>query len=109
MDHLCPVCQRQLRKELKTKHTEYDCFPPKSDHHYVRREALDGQLLKMKIRIGSDKDRLYIKINFDEGFSQVWTDPDDDEARIKINHVFEPDLTDLEALRQKIRTYMVFS
>ncbi len=109
MEHMCPICQRALTKEGKNEEVDYHCYPPKSDHHYSKRVASTGELLKMKVRMGSGESRLYFKINYDQGFTQVWTDPDDDDARIRINHIFEPDLTDLEALRQKIRTYMVFS
>lgn len=108
MEHPCPICQRELAKEIKTSHVDYHCFPPKSDHHYSSRASLTGEILKMKVRIGSNENKLFFKVNYDEGYSHVWTNPDDD-TRIKINYVFEPDLTDLEALRQKLRTYMVFS
>jgi hypothetical protein len=109
MEHLCPICKRELTKEHKIKHVDYHCYPPKSDHHYSERETITGEKLKVKIRIGSGEDRLFLKVNYDESYSQVWTDPDDDDARIRINHAFEPDVSDLDALRKKLRTYMVFS
>lgn len=109
MDRPCPICKRQLTREQKSEYVEYHCFPPQSSHHYSCRTALDGQMLKMKVRISSGPDKMFFKINYDQGFSQIWTNPDDDEARIKVNHVFEPDLSDLEALRNKLRTYLVFS
>jgi hypothetical protein len=109
MEHPCPICQRALTKDDNNKHIDYHCYPPKSDHHYSKRVSPTNEILKMKVRMGSGESRLFFKINYDQGFTQVWTDPDNDESRIQINHIFEPDLTDLEALRQKLRTYMVFS
>ena len=109
MDRPCPICKRQLSSEQKTEYVEYHCFPPQSDHHYACRTSLEGQALKVKIRIGSGDNKMFVKINYDDGFSQIWTDPDDEDARTKINHVFDPDLSDLDALRNKLRTYLVFS
>lgn len=111
MDHLCPICQKKLTQDVKQDGLDYHCFPPQTDHHYSKRVSLEDQqqILKMKVRMGSGETRLYFKVNYDQGFSQVWTDPDDEEAKIQINHVFDPDLTDLQALRQKLKTYMVFS
>jgi len=109
MDHLCPICQRKLTAEdERNEITDYHCFPPPNDHHFSKRIKND-QVQKIKIRLSPDGNKLYLKINFDEGYSQVWTRPDDESSRIKINHVFEPDLSDLNALQQKLRTYLIFS
>lgn len=109
MEHLCPICNRKLTEDDHGKqYMDYHCFPPQSGHHYSKRIATDNSVLKVKVRLGSAEDRIFLKINFDEGFSEVWSDPDEDN-RIKINHVWEPDLTDLDELRAKIKTYMLFS
>jgi hypothetical protein len=82
-----------------------------SDHHYAVRVSTEAeeQVLKVKIRVSPEKDRYYLKLHYDQGYSQVWANRDEDEQKVKINHIFEPDLTDMNALRHKLKTYLVFS
>lgn len=111
MDHNCPICQRTLEKDSYRERVDYHCSPPRDDHHYAKRVLLtdESQLIKLKVRISPESSKLYLKIHYDQGYSEVWTNPDDDESKIRINHIIEPDLTDLKALQTKLRTYLVFS
>lgn len=109
MEHSCPICQRALERDDRTKYVDYHCSPPKEDHHYAKRVSPMNELLKVKARISHDGEKMFLKLHYDEGYCQVWTNPDDDASKIRINSLFEPDFSDLTALKTKLRTYLVFS
>lgn len=109
MKHLCPICQRKLTKDDKIKYVDYHCSPVKEDHHYIVRER-KGVQLKVKIRLSDAVGHVYLKINFDEGYLQAWTKPGTEgEDRTRVDQIFYPDFTQIEKLREKIRTYLLFS
>lgn len=111
MIHHCPICQRELEKDSYQERVDYHCTPPREDHHYAKRVSHtdESQILKLKVRISPEDTKTFLKIHYDQGYSEVWTNPDDDESKIRINHVMEPDLSDLKALQTKLKTYLVFS
>lgn len=115
MNRTCPICQRQLTKSpcLSTPQStviDYFCHPSMMDHHYGER-LRNGQLCKMKIRLTDQytDERMFLRIDFDEGHSHVWTKQDDQKNRIVINHTFMPDFSQIEKLKAKIQTYLIFS
>lgn len=108
MKHLCPICQRELKKEHMISYVDYHCFPAKENHHYSTRFK-DDQMLQMKVRLQTPDDtKLFFKIFLTEGYTEVWTKIND-RNRVKINQVFEPDFSQPEKLVKKILTYLIFS
>ena len=111
MEYNCPICQRKLTKEHKISHIDYHCYPPLLDHHYAKRVDRENKLLQVKIRLTEENDTtLYYKIDLEENQSYVWTKPGAiDKNRIKIDYAIIPDFTDLEKLKLKLKTYIIFS
>jgi hypothetical protein len=111
MPNPCPICQRELKKEHKIKFIDYHCTVSKSDHHYARRTTVKGDLIQCKIRFTElDKTRIYLKVQYEEGYSEVWRSPPVricDRARIL--YAIPLHFDDIEKLKFKIRTCLVFS
>ena len=105
--HTCPLCQKDLDIENKIKYIDYSCTT--SDDHYFAKRIKGDEMIKMKVRFTDpDGEKLYFKINYDLGGSQVWT-KSNDNIRTEIQSVFIPDFSDITKLKNKIRTYLVFS
>ena len=106
--HNCPLCQAELEVNNKLKYIDYSCVY-KDDHYYAKR-IKDGELTKVKVRFTdpTSGEKLYLKINYDLGGSQVWT-KSNDNVRTEIQSVWVPDFSDIDRLKNKIRTYLVFS
>lgn len=114
--HACPVCQVTLLKEDKLKYIDYYCKHSRDDHSYGVR-YVRGELIKIKVRFREpNKDKLYIKFHYDLDYIEVWSvkycsenvDPDV-PVRIPIAGTFVPDFSDVDKLKQKIKTYLIFS
>lgn len=110
MKRHCPFCKETLCKEKKTHEiTEYFCFPSMTDHHYSERLAGD-RIQKLKIRLTDivTNETMYLRVDFEQNFSHVWTTADDLKP-IQINSAFMPDFSHLGRLKAKIKTYLIFS
>ncbi len=109
MTYSCPICQKEMTKEHKIKFIDYYCDPPQPDHHYSIR-YVDTQVMKVKVRLTDVKhrDTLFFKIDYVEGNTQVWITPNDPKRTV-IPQTFTPDFSQIDKLRAKIRTYLVFS
>lgn len=119
----CPFCNTEMMLEHKIIYRDYYC---NQHDHFFSERILDvkddnGKFIKddegnqvrdlVKIKL-SLKDRaggnMYLKINYDEGTSQVWT-KDSKQPRVTISHVFVPDYDKPESIINKIKTYILFS
>ncbi len=108
---ICPICTKDMIEENKIKYIDYYCRE-RADHFYACR-ILNNEQIKIKMRFtdtleNGTKEKLFLKVNFDEGTSQVWT-KNNDNNRIQIDQIFNPDFSDLDKLKVKIRTYLLFS
>lgn len=114
----CPICSRQMEPDYKVKYLDYSCLS--DDHGYSIRLVENPftkavKQTKIRIRLGRLDDKNYLlKINFDEGYSEVWssigtTSHKDVNKRLKIEKTWSPDVSDLEKLKNKIKMYLIFS
>ena len=116
MSNLCPICQRELKKEHRIKHIDYHCFPVMRSHHYALRTTITGEKIECKIRFKeADGDRIFLKVQYIKGYSEVWSDDGDwtlDDAspppRTRIEQVIDLNFDDLDKLQNKIKTMLVF-
>jgi hypothetical protein len=109
MERLCPICQIKLTYYGASDNTDYECYPPAVDHHYAER-VVENKTAIIKIRLGSINDRIAIRINYNKNLTEVWrVGPPATSKKTIINHTFVPDFSDLNKLRDKIRTYVLFS
>ncbi len=103
----CSVCHKELVAEEKTTHKDYSCN--NDDHHFAIR-IKDGVTTKMRVRFDNDKDRMVLKIHYDEGYSEVWSQATyTNEGKIKLNQIVPTNFEDIAKLKNKIRTILVFS
>jgi hypothetical protein len=114
----CPICSRQMDTDYKIKYLDYSCLS--DDHAYLMRFVENAfskniERTKIRIRLGKMQDKHYLlKINFDEGYSEIWssvgtTSGKDLNKRIKIEKTWNPDVSNLEKLTNKIKMYLTFS
>lgn len=119
----CPFCNSELSMEHRIIFCDFFCNKP--DHFFSERiidvkdengefvTDQDGRQVKelAKIKLSFDDhtgERIYLKINYDEGNSQVWT-KNSKTHRATINNVFVPDYDNRESIIRKIKTYLLFS
>ena len=111
MEHNCPICQSQLEpQDHKILYQDYLCKKNIDHHAYMYRyRPAQNEMVQLKVRItDEDGSKIYFKVYYDQNRSEVWTRSNDNQ-RITIDHAFVPDYSDLEKLKQKIRTYIIFS
>lgn len=109
----CLVCGQKMTEVHKIKFVDYYCA--KDDHHFSWRviplehleEDASKAIAKLRIRVGEDKNRMCLKIHYDEGYSEVWSTPH--SSRIRVEQIIAPDFQDLEKLKDKLRTILVFA
>jgi hypothetical protein len=111
----CPICQKQMSKHNMIKYIDHEC---KRENHFYGKRIIKDDVTKVKIRFTEpDGEKLYIKFNYDNDLTEVWsikpgileTEHIKNKQRIPIVGTFVPDLSDLEKLKQKIKTYLIFS
>jgi hypothetical protein len=103
----CLVCNKEMEIHNKIAFVDYICN--RSDDHHFSWRIKNQSLIKLRIRFQDDKHRLCLKVHYDEQYSQVWSKaktPDID--RIRINQIIVPNFEDIEKLKNKIRTLLVF-
>lgn len=110
MKNICPICQRELSRVSDETQIEsiYGCTNRPKDSitdHYYGYKILGDELISSKVRIGN----LVIQILYREGISKVWTFGAEESKKVKINFILEPDFSDLEKIKRKIRTLLTFS
>lgn len=101
----CLICNREMEISHKLMYVDYYCNK-QDDHHFAWR-VKDNSLAKLRIRFTDGTTKLHLKVHYDEGYSEVWTKAKSDN-RLKINAIVAPDFTDLDKLKNKIRTLLVF-
>lgn len=104
-DFNCLVCNRVMKHEHQIAYIDHFCNT-QDDHHFSWR-IVHGNLAKLRIRFNEGRERLCLKIHYDEQYSEVWTDSK--SVRLKINQIIIPNFEDIEKLKNKIRTILVFS
>lgn len=108
-DNVCPICKEHLVPVDSSSNTynDYHCTTGKN-HFFAKRLAM-GQLLKVKLRLPDQGNSyLYMKVNFDENSTQVWK-KSSEKQRINIDHATSLDFSDIEKIKNKIKTYLLFS
>ena len=108
MNYSCPICKKSLTVKMNT--TDYICRDDRN-HVYIQRVE-DNKITIIKIRlIEVDGSKMFCKIRYDKNISEVWIANNDNisNQRVQINHALDTDLADLDKLKQKLRTYILFS
>lgn len=101
----CLVCGKEMELHHKISYIDHSCG--KQDDHHFSWRLVEGNMVKLRIRFQTGKERLCLKIHYDEKYSEVWTGGKSE--RIRINQIIIPNFEDIEALKNKIRMCLVFS
>jgi len=109
MEHVCPICHQPTQIDRDEKNfKDYICRTDVDKHVYMYRIVKDT-MTQLKVRMTEeDGSKLYFKVLYDQDRSEVWTKTNDNE-RINIGKAFVPDFSDLDKLKVKIKTYLLFS
>lgn len=111
--HNCPICHHEMEMTHLISYKDYYCRG--GDEHFYGKRVKNNVLTKLKIRFKEvSGEKIYIKFNYDLNSMQVWSkkpgDFDDSrDARIPIEGTFEPDFSDINKLKSKIKVYLTFS
>lgn len=107
MDYLCPICDAKMDPQDMIEYTDYFCAPKVKNHHLSFRINDKGEQTHLKAFINEHgRSKIYFKINFVEEYTEIW---EGSSTRFRIDQVISYDFTDLVSLRNKLRTYLVFS
>lgn len=98
----CPVCNKEMEIHHKIMYVDYSC--DRSDSHHFSWRIRDNNLAKLRIRLD---DGLCLKVHYDEKYSEAWTS-DKPDNKIRVNQIVIPNFEDLDKLKNKIRTLLVF-
>lgn len=125
----CLVCGKEMEDHHKISYIDYNCTDYKcNDIDYTRNELrksdhqlslrivndfwMDGSIQMntpkmIKLRLAFYKERLHLKIHYDQKYSEVWGKVNSSH-RVRINQIIVPDFSDLNKLKNKIKTLLVF-
>jgi hypothetical protein len=107
MNNQCPICKSEMNKNDLVSYIDYFCWPIKEDHHYSRR--IRGTELQIeKIRISTKEETFYLKLDYSNILSEIWTKPNGSH-KVQLDHLINVDFTDLNKLEEKLKTYILFS
>lgn len=90
----------------KISFVDYSCKHSPDDHHFSWR-IKNNNLAVLRIRFGKGSERLCLKVHYDEGYSEVWSNPMSTN-RLRINQIVVPNFEEVDKLKNKIRTLLVF-
>jgi hypothetical protein len=118
----CLICGQDMEMHHKISYVDHICnrlsyeSPVAYEHQLCLRivyeEWMDGSI-KMrtpklaKLRVAFHKERLHLKVHYDEKYSEVWGKVNSPH-RIRINQIVAPDFSNLDKLKNKIKTLLVF-
>lgn len=108
MYHQCPICQNSLSEEEVFHQSEEKDFVCHKENHFFGARLKDNKPIALKLRLTDGKDKLYLRINYEANYSSIWTKADEPRP-IKVPGVISSDFSDLDKIKRKIKTYLLFS
>lgn len=120
----CLVCGKEMEEHHKIAYVDYTC----NDVDYtsnklqgmghqltlriVHDDWMDGSI-KMrtprmaKLRVAFYRERLFLKVHYDDKYTEVWA-KNNSVHRNRINMIVVPDFSNIDKLKNKIKTLLVF-
>jgi hypothetical protein len=116
----CLVCNCEMVINHKISYVDHFCNVD-DDHYFCIRivnlykvtstygeaEKTGEMMAKLYVKFRVGRERLNLKVHYDEKYSEAWS-KSKTTVRLKINQIIIPDFTDIEKLKNKIRTILVF-
>jgi hypothetical protein len=84
--------------------SDYSCS--QDDHHFSYR-VVDHKMIILRVRFGTGESKLCLKVDYLDGRSEVWS-RSASAHRIKISRIIVPDFANIDKLKNKIKTCLVF-
>lgn len=120
----CLVCGKEMEEHHKIAYVDYTCNDVDytsnklrgSDHQLSLRIVnefwMDGSIQMKtprmtKLRIAFYREKLHLKIHYDDKYSEVWGKINSPH-RLRINQIVVPNFSDIDKLKNKIKTLLVF-
>lgn len=103
----CPLCHNEMICESKLLAPIADYICRNKEDHWFAERVENTKIIYMKMRINENERSYYLIINYTKNIMQVWSHKD--RRRILIRHVFVPNFSNLDKLKNKIKTYLVLS
>lgn len=110
MIHNCPICNSPLIEEevYPAQLGDKDFICRKENHFLAKRVKSTGETSILKFRLKEGNEKLFIKLNYKSNHTSIWTKPN--EVRpIRVPGLIALDLSNIHKLKQKIKTYLLFS
>lgn len=109
----CKICDSEmlpLKKVIKNiTYYDFKCHEELMSHLFIER-VLNDKVIILKARLSSEEEDIVFKIDFDNPRIEIWSDTSSDfPDSIIINTAFNPDFSDLNKLKLKIKGLIVFS
>jgi hypothetical protein len=101
----CLICNADMEIHHMIKYVDYFC-PKVANGHALTIRIKDHKMIKLRVFFNDGIERLGLKVHYDEGYSEVWTYFN--SKKIRINQIVIPDFIDIEKLKNRIRTCLVF-
>jgi len=107
----CLICNKKLEREdnssIKRKWAKQHDFICRNDSkHFFAMRRMGETVVKLKFRIeDDDESNIFVQLNYDQSFTEIWKK---DSNKIKIESFPSLDFSDIEKLKKKIKTYLVF-
>jgi hypothetical protein len=101
----CLICNEDMRADHYIKYIDHSCILVRSGHILTFR-IKGHQMIKLRVFFNDGHERLGLKVHYDEGYSEVWSYSN--SKKIRINQIVIPDFMDIEKLKNRIRTCLVF-
>lgn len=122
--YFCPVCTCEMEGYHCVEYSDYSC-DKREDHHYsfrvIEKEVFvdagdsrpaesftDRIITKARIRFTEPDGKIIrLRVHYDLGYSEIWTKISSSH-RLQIQQLIPMDFTDIEKLKNKLKTYLVF-
>jgi len=108
MSHVCPICSNQLKEEPVFASQETDLICRQEDHLLAKRMSAAGDLMIVKLRIKDGAHKFFAQFDYKDNTTSLWTKANERHP-IKVPSIISTDLSNLDKIKQKIKTYLLFS
>jgi hypothetical protein len=98
------ICGKDMDFIHMIKYVDYNCY---ALYHALSLRIKDDQTIKLKLRFTFSREEVFLKIHYDIGYSEVWSD--NAQQRLKINLIVPLDFSNIEKLKNKIKTLLIFA
>lgn len=106
MNQNCPICHSSLIREDSLPEI-VDLLCCQDDHFFGQRFNKEN-LIILKIRLKDDDKNLFVRLNYELNSCNIWIKADQIKP-ITLSHIIHLDYSNIDKLKQKIKTLLLFS